>query len=137
MGKFSDLFMLLLFGAAIGLWLKWLRTLERAVAEARLQCERHGLQLLDESVGLRGLRLRRVEGHLAMERSYSFEVSIDGSDRAPGRLALTGDALTRLDLPTPRLAPSEKDAAAPPVAPLNIDNVVPLRPGLQRLRPPT
>jgi hypothetical protein len=139
MGKFSDLFLLLLFGAAIGLWLKQLRAHERAVAEARLQCVRHGLQLLDESVGLRGIRLRRLDGQLALERSYGFEVSIDGDDREPGRLWMAGDTLTGLNLPTVKMAladhPSgDTDAPAGSGSP---GNVVPLRPGLRKLQPPT
>ncbi|KRE88490.1 hypothetical protein ASG87_07785 [Frateuria sp. Soil773] len=106
MGKFGDLFLLLAFGALVGLWLKLIRAREHAVAEARRQCERHGLQLLDESVGLRGLRLRRRDG-LKLERCYGFEVSVDGDDRQPGRIWMAGGAMSGLSLPTLESGPAE------------------------------
>lgn len=114
----SDLLLLLLFGATVGLWLKLSGARERAVREARRQCRLYGLQLLDETVGLRALRLRRVNGLRRVERCYGFEVSIDGHDREPGRLWMIGDALTSLSLPTIELLPPgnghDADAAAPP-----------------------
>lgn len=118
MSDFSNLLLLLAFGAAIGWWLKLSGARDRAVREARRQCELHGLQLLDETVGLRGLRLCRVNGLRRVERCYGFEVSIDGHDRAPGRLWMIGDALSRLSLPTIELLPpgNHGDAMAPPAS---------------------
>lgn len=130
MGKFGDLFLLLLFGVLIGLWLKLIRARERAVDEARRQCERHGLQLLDESVSLRAMRLRRRHGELALERCYGFEVSVDGDDREPGRLWMRGDAMSGLSLPTiERMLPepTPADARHEPMPHPLPDNVVPLR----------
>ncbi|BDU20469.1 DUF3301 domain-containing protein [Dyella sp. GSA-30] len=126
MGELSDLFLLLALLTIVGLWLKLNRAREQATAEARQQCLRHGLQLLDETVGLRSLRLRRVGGRLGVERCYSFEVSIDGDDREPGRLWLIGTVMTGLSLPTIELYLPE----APPRVRLDEskDNVVPLRP---------
>jgi hypothetical protein len=99
MSDFSALVLLLVLGATVGLWLKLSVARERAVRVARQQCRLHGLQLLDETVGLRALRLRRVNGLSRVERGYGFEVSIDGHDREPGRLWMIGDALTDLSLP--------------------------------------
>lgn len=99
MSDFSALVLLLVLGAAVGLWLKLSVARERAVRIARQQCHLHGLQLLDETVGMRALRLRRVNGLRRVERGYGFEVSIDGHDREPGRLWMIGDALTGLSLP--------------------------------------
>jgi hypothetical protein len=126
MGKLSDLFLLLALLAIVGLWLKLNRSRERATAEARQQCLRHGLQLLDETVGLRSLRLRRVAGRLGVERCYSFEVSIDGDDREPGRLWLIGTVMTGLSLPTIELYLPE--ASPKPRLGESDNNVVPLRP---------
>lgn len=100
MGKYSDLIWLLGLVAVTGLWLKLSRLRELAVAEARRQCERHGLQLLDETVGLRGLRWRKLHGQRVLERGYAFEVSIDGDDREPGRLWFAAGQLTGVSLPT-------------------------------------
>jgi len=130
MSKFGDLFLLLLFGILVGLWLKLIRARERAMDEARRQCERHGLQLLDESVSLRAMRLRRRHGELALERCYGFEVSIDGDDRESGRLWMRGNAMTELSLPTIELALPDSPAtdACHGSMPYPLpDNVVPLR----------
>ncbi|MGB3748464.1 MAG: DUF3301 domain-containing protein [Rhodanobacter sp.] len=124
MSDFSALVLLLVLGATVGLWLKLSVARERAVRVARLQCRLHGLQLLDETVGLRALRLRRVDGLRRVERGYGFEVSIDGHDREPGRLWMIGDALTDLSLPV--IEPSV--AADTPDDGLASGKVVALRP---------
>jgi hypothetical protein len=126
MSDIPNLILLLVLLAIIGLWLKLSRGREQAIEEARQQCRQHGLQLLDESVGLRGVRLVRQRGPWLLERCYTFEVSIDGNDREPGRLWLVGRTLTGLSLPTiqSHLPGMKADHAPPPAA----DNVVPLRP---------
>ncbi|MGB3270825.1 MAG: DUF3301 domain-containing protein [Rhodanobacter sp.] len=124
MSDFSALVLLLVLGATVGLWLKLSVARERAVRVARQQCRLHGLQLLDETVGLRALRLRRVDGLRRVERGYGFEVSIDGHDREPGRLWMIGDALTDLSLPV--IEPSV--AADTPDDGLASGKVVALRP---------
>ena len=132
MSDLPDLILLLALLAIIGTWLKLSRAREQATQEARLQCRQHGLQLLDESVGLRGLRLRRGQRGLLLERCYTFEVSIDGDDREPGRLWMIGRSLTGLSLPTiqSHLPGLLVEHAPPPTA----DNVVPLRPRLDKDR---
>ena len=125
MSDLSNLLLLLLLGAIVVLWLKLTVARERAIGEARRQCQLHGLQLLDETVGLRGLRLRRVNGLRRVERCYGFEVSIDGHDREPGRLWMIGAALSSLSLPTIELLPAGGSADA--VAPSASGKVVALR----------
>jgi len=131
MSDLSNLLLLLVLGAMVGLWLKLSVARERAVQEARRQCLQHGLQLLDETVGLRGVRLRRVNGLRMVERCYGFEVSIDGHDREPGRLWMIGNALTSLSLPTIELLPRE-EVVAGTALPAPGSNVVPLRPRTDR-----
>ena len=140
MGNIDDLLVLLALVAVTGLWLKLSAARERAAAEARQQCERHGLQLLDETVGLRALRLRHVAGRRRLERCYGFEVSIDGADREQGSLWMLGDTLSELRLPTVVLTPpvpaatakavgrSVEPATNHPDEPASGGNVVPLRP---------
>jgi len=127
MSDLSNLLLLLALGAIVGLWLKLSSARERAVQEARQQCQQHGLQLLDETVGLRGVRLRRVNGLRMIERCYGFEVSIDGHDREPGRLWMIGNVLSSLSLPTIELLPHE-EVAARSALPSPSGSVVPLRP---------
>lgn len=126
MSDFSNLLLLLVLVATVGLWLKLSVARERAVQEARRQCELHGLQLLDETVGLQHLRLCRANGLRRVERCYGFEVSIDGHDRAPGRLWMIGDSLSSLSLPTIELLPPDSSANTAP--PPTSCKVVALRP---------
>ncbi|WP_049621746.1 DUF3301 domain-containing protein [Frateuria defendens] len=131
MNRPIDLFLLLALAVIGALWLSLSRARERALAEARRQCRRHGLQLLDETIGLRGLRLRRLDGRLTLERCYGFEVSLNGDDRQAGRLWMVGERTSGLSLPTlddkvlPAPSEEQRPAAAAP-APLP-SNVIPLR----------
>lgn len=125
MNRFTDLFLLLGLLTLIAGWLKLSRYRELAINEARRQCERHGLQLLDETVGLRSIGLRRLDGMRVIERSYSFEVSIDGDDREPGRLWFAQGRLTGLSLPT-----IETRIPEPHETTADANNVIPLRPRL-------
>jgi hypothetical protein len=130
MSELPDLFILLALLAIVGLWLKLARGREQAAQEARTQCRQHGLQLLDESVGLRGVRLLRQHGQVLLERCYTFEVSIDGNDREPGKLWLIGRTLSGISLPTMQShLPGLLSEHVPPPA---TDNVVPLRPRLRK-----
>ncbi len=131
MGSLSDLMLLLVTAAAIGSWMQLSRAREQAAVEARRLCHRHGLQLLDDSVGLRGLRPRRIGGRLALERCYGFEVSIDGDDREPSRLWMAGQRLTGYKLPTIATRRDGEPEEQPPSLGGPGSNVVPLRPRLR------
>ncbi|MGA0588544.1 DUF3301 domain-containing protein [Dyella sp. KRB-257] len=138
MGNLHDLLFLLVIGGIITAWMKLARAREVAVAAARRHCELHGLQLLDETVGLRALRLRRIDGERRLERGYGFEVSVDGEDREPARLWMIGQQVSGLNLPTVQwLAGAGGDAPHAPHGPRETPrnpvengthgNVVPLR----------
>lgn len=148
MSNLDELLILLGLAALVGFWLKQSGARERATRVARAQCERYGLQLLDETVGLRAWRLRRRDGRLGLERGYGFELSIDGADRASGMLWMHEQALIELHLPTVVLIPDggvpamhqRRSTDLPPVVigappppatlppPAAHDNVIPLRP---------
>ncbi len=83
-----ELLLLLVFIAGAGIWLDTMRQHDHALHAARRLCEHHGVQLLDHTVGLSALKLRRHEGRLTLERHYDFEVSASGNDRQPGTLWL-------------------------------------------------
>lgn len=130
MGNLHDLLLLVVLGAVIASWLKLSRAREIAVEEARRHCERNGLQLLDETVGLRSLRLRRSEQGRVLERGYGFEVSVDGDDRESGRLWMSGRRVTELVLPTSHWllgadVPAPRETGSE-------NNVVPFRPRIDR-----
>lgn len=81
--------------AAVGLivwfWLQSLRARELAIRTALELCQRQGLQLLDATVSLNGLKPRRTpQGHMALQRTYQFEYSADGAERQKGFVLLLG-----------------------------------------------
>lgn len=105
MSNVLDMLVLLGLGASVGLWMKSSAGRERAVREARALCRQYGLQLLDETVGLRRLHLRRIDGLLRLERCYDFEVSVDGHDRKAGQLRMIGHVVTNTTLPSAAESP--------------------------------
>lgn len=135
MGNLHDLLLLLVLGGIVTAWMKLSRAREIAVSAARRHCELHGLQLLDETVGLRAIRLRRMDGHRRLERGYGFDVSIDGEDREQGRLWMIGQRVSGLNLPTVQwlVGGGEESTSArrtAPEAPIETgasSNVIPLR----------
>jgi hypothetical protein len=90
----------LLILAAFYVWHNALRARERARALAAGLCARAGLQLLDQTVALRRVRLRRIPGEgLRVLRCYGFDVSVDGDDRRQGSLDLLDGDVISYDLP--------------------------------------
>lgn len=90
---------LLLAGVAIALWLDALAAREIAGFQSRRLCEESGLQWLDQSIVLQRIGLVRVDGRLALRRSYRFEVSFDGSDRHQASISLHGRRVANYTLP--------------------------------------
>lgn len=76
-------------GLALVAWARGLGFRERALALARQACQRAGVQLLDESVSLAGLRPVWHRGVPAIRRTYQFEFS-RGGDRRAGFLRFIG-----------------------------------------------
>ena len=100
MSDFTALLLLLLLVALVMAWLRLTVARELAVHEAGLRCREHGMQLLDETVGMRAARIRRVNGIRRLERCYGFELSTDGNDRQSGRLWMIGRSVTGVSLPS-------------------------------------
>lgn len=88
---------LLFLMLVIGLWLAAMRSRDLALHAARGICRSQDVQLLDETVGLSGLRLqRREDGRLQWTLRYAFEVSLDGHDRYAGSVWMAGGRVTAL-----------------------------------------
>lgn len=100
-------------GGLVWAWLDALRAREHAVAHGRTLCRQAGVQLLDQTVSLHRLRLARRDGLPTFIRRYSFEISLDGSDRHSGHLDMAGHRLESWSLPLP-------DPASPPAALPNV-----------------
>jgi hypothetical protein len=104
-------------GLAALAWFWWdgLRKREIAIAAARTACQRAGVQLLDETVALARMRLRRDENQRArLYREFAFEFSDTGDNRQPGRVYLLGNRLLDINL----------ILAARPESPPPSDNVI-------------
>lgn len=96
-----SLFWLFSFGVLAGFWIDTLRARETAITLCARACQRHALQLLDQTVALEGLSLCRQPrtGWLCLQRRYRFEFSDDGNQRLRGSLVLRGRDMLFLDLP--------------------------------------
>ena len=102
--SWPELGALLAVAAAIAFWLDAMRARETAVALARRMCRAEGLLLLDDTVALALLRVRRDHaGRLALLRTYEFEFSDTGNNRLTGSITLLGRDAQTLYLP-PRAA---------------------------------
>lgn len=85
--------LLLLFGLAaiILLWYESLRVREAVTDMCRQVCEKCDLQLLDQTVSLTSITVRRAaSGYPYIHRIYQFEVSTNGADRFAGYVAMSG-----------------------------------------------
>jgi hypothetical protein len=97
---FDALVPFLLVLLAIYLWQSALRAKERARQFAHALCAQARVQLLDQTVSLQRLRIRRgVDGRLHWLRRYRFELSTNGSDRHHGSLDVMQDRLVAHSLP--------------------------------------
>lgn len=108
--------------AAIAVW--WyhaLRLRERAIAHARHLCERHGLQLLDDSVALHRLRMNWRHSGLRVTREYRFDTSLGGNDRRAASLTLLGGRIVAASVPE-----RETPDAPAPIAPHGVQSPGPV-----------
>ncbi|MBX3688443.1 DUF3301 domain-containing protein [Dokdonella sp.] len=115
----TTLIALLVIASLVWAWMDVLRAREFAIAHGHRLCAEAGLQLLDQSVAVRRVRLVWHQGLPSVLRRYAFEVSVDGSDRRPGHLELEGHRLISWSLP---LAVPPSEAPARPLPHLTVVN---------------
>lgn len=85
--------------ALVGVWLEAMRSRELARAAGLRACREANVQLLDDTVEIVKLRLRRdAQGRIALYREYRFEFTADGVARFRGTLAMLGRRLLRAEL---------------------------------------
>jgi hypothetical protein len=75
-----------------------------AMGFATQHCEQFSLQLLDQSMVIKGLwAVRNVDGALSVRRRYQFEFSSTGEQRYLGLLTMAGSKLKSIDTETYQL----------------------------------
>jgi hypothetical protein len=103
-----EIVILIVLGGLVWLWFDSFKAQEAGIHAVRRACEAEGLQLLDETIALVSLRLRRNdEGRLSLARVYAFEYSDTGDNRRRGSVHLLGHKITMLNVGL-RLAWSNK-----------------------------
>ena len=86
-------------------WWKTQGVRQFAYQAARRRCEELGVQLLDQSVMLRGIAFRRApSGNLSVLRRFVFEFSTTGAERYRGEVQMLGVTVHRIELETHRLS---------------------------------
>lgn len=95
----SGLILLLLLGLLVWFWQNTLRARENALHAARELCQLQQLQLLDATVTLQSLKLRRGEdGRLRLRRTFLFSYSDTGENRRSGFILMTGNRIEQVGL---------------------------------------
>ncbi len=66
---------------------------------AREACASEDLLFLDDTVGIRSLKLaRNADGHVQLQRAYDFEFSDTGNNRLQGSVVLLGKHVALLNI---------------------------------------
>ena len=77
---------------------------ELALRATKKYCKDMDVELLDDTVVLRGFWLKRDSGsHIRMWRSFDFEFTTTGDERYPGRIVLLGQTIENIQLAPHRL----------------------------------
>jgi Protein of unknown function (DUF3301) len=100
----SDVAVLSLFITAAVFWWQGYAVKELALKATKAHCAAVGVQLLDESVALRGFWIRRdTSGNLCLRRSFLFEFTTTGEQRYHGCTLMLGRRLESVQLAPHRL----------------------------------
>lgn len=85
-------------------WWRAYAVKEAALRSVRSHCKSFNVQLLDDSVVLRGLWFKRdARGNLRVRRSYVFEFTSTGDERYHGCVVMLGPAIESIQLEPHRL----------------------------------
>lgn len=94
-----ELWGLVLLGIFVMYWWQARDAEAAALHHAAERCRSLGVQLLDQSMVQRRVRLQRDDsGHLRLQRHYSFEFSSTGNERYPGMVCVRGRQLVAIEM---------------------------------------
>lgn len=95
----KELFILAIAGSAVAIWLRLSMAHAFALTAARRHCQEMDVQLLDQTVVLRGFRIARgPSGWWMLVKKYSFEFSTTGEQRYKGITEFVGRRRLRVQL---------------------------------------
>ena len=95
----SEIIALLALFALVWLWFGSLSAREAGIRAVRSACQADSLQLLDETIAIRSVKLaRNDEGRMVLLRIYEFEYSDTGDNRRRGTVHMLGSRVTLLDV---------------------------------------
>jgi Protein of unknown function (DUF3301) len=94
----TELLLLILLGMLLWFWQDTLRVRELALLAAHEICASQQLQLLDATVTLQRVWLRRSAGHPMLQRTFQFTYSSDGNDRHTGFVITAGNHVEQVGL---------------------------------------
>lgn len=96
----NSLIILILLSIATWFWFDTLQCQEIAKAICKQQCKQLELQLLDDTIALVRVRLKRNNyGRLKVQRTYLFEFFDGGNKRQQGTIIMRGTTLEILEMP--------------------------------------
>lgn len=94
-----EIIILIILGGLTWLWFDSFTAREAGISAVRRVCKMEGLQLLDETIAIISLKLKRnEEGRMGLYRIYEFEYSDTGDNRRRGRIHLLGHKVTVLNV---------------------------------------
>ncbi len=101
-----DIILILFLFLGAWLWYDAVQAKEVATIGAKLRCDTRGIMLLDQTVMLKKVRLRRARsGLLRPLYTYGFEYTQTGDDRSEGTITVMGGHV---------LSASFDESASPP-----------------------
>lgn len=105
----ESLFWLTLIAGIISFWWQSDRIKSLAMQRVYQHCKSQNLQLLDQTMVLKGINLQRDEsGSLRMLRRYAFEFTSTGEMRHQGSVVVLGNTLLSLEL-EPYIIPEQDE----------------------------
>lgn len=94
-----ELVVIAIIVGAVLLWFHLLAVRDLALAAAKRHCEQMGVQFLDGSVVLTGMKLTRTStGSRAIAQRFQFEFTVTGARRYHGETVFVGKRQARMHL---------------------------------------
>ena len=109
------------------LWLDGARARELAIGLAKVYCEKHDLQFLDETVALSRMAPRWTNEGIRIRRMFRFDFSLEGVGRRTGYVLMLGTRLETIDDGLEEPPTTVADDVATKPADDGASNVVPFK----------